>query len=91
MNDNTNIRSGVLCWIRPEDEIRVGDEITTTTSTFWFDCLTGTFDNEARTCVEVTAEHIGEDYSEFKPELCRDGGCYGFDHWKVLAIEEVYQ
>lgn len=91
MNANPNIHTGVLCWIRPEDEIRVGDEITTTTSSFSFDCLTGTFDKEAKVAVEVTAEHISEDYTKYKPELCRDGGAYGYDHWRVLAIEEVYQ
>ena len=91
ITDTDNIHEGILCNIRPEDELRIGDEITTTTSGFHFDCLTGTFDKEARVLVEITAEHLGEDYTEYVPGKDCTGGCYGYDHWKVLSIEEVYQ
>ena len=76
----------VLCWIRPEDEIRPGDEVTTTTSEFGFDCLTGTFDEEADIPVEIIGEHISEDYSEYVHGKHNNGGCYGYDYWRVVEV-----
>ncbi|MBQ9024802.1 MAG: hypothetical protein IJ104_00835 [Methanobrevibacter sp.] len=80
------MNSNIIVWVTPGNEIRPGDEITTTTSEFNYDCLTGSFDKEATIPVEVIAEHIAEDYSEYVAEKSTNGGCYGYDYWKVIEV-----
>lgn len=78
----------VLCWINIGEMLQPGDEITTTTSTFSFNCISGTFDRDAIVPVEVIAEHINADYSDYVRGKHNDGGCYGYDNWKVIEVVE---
>lgn len=78
----------ITVWTTPGNTIRPGDDITTTTSEFNFDCLTGTFDKEATVCFEVEAKHQAEDYTEFVQGKHNNGGCYGYDYWTVIRVIE---
>ena len=69
---------------RPEETIENGDVVSTTTSEFAYNGVSGVFDNEATECTTVVAEHIGYNYDEFNLDKCRNGGCYGFDYFKVI-------
>lgn len=69
----------------PED-LEVGVEVHTTTSDFDFDNITGCFTRNTSYAGEVVAELISEDYSEYDPDKCSTGGCYGFSTWKVLEV-----
>lgn len=71
----------------PED-LKPGVEVHTTTSDFDFDNITGCFTRNTSYAGEVVAELISEDYSEYDPDKCSTGGCYGFSTWKVLEVLE---
>lgn len=71
----------------PEDLVP-GVEVHTTTSDFDFDNITGCFTRNTSYAGEVVAELISEDYSEYDPDKCSTGGCYGFSTWKVLEVLE---
>lgn len=81
----SNLRR-VHAFCREDEEILVGDEVATTTSEFPYNSLTHSFDNEAVKCYVVLGERIGEDYSEFVAEKSTNGGCYGFDYFKVVEV-----
>ena len=69
--------------------VSVGDEVITTTSTFAFDNVSGTFANDLNAYAEVDVEYNHSDYSEYGPRTCRDGGNYGYDYYIVTKIHEV--
>ena len=69
--------------------VSVGDEVITTTSTFAFDNVSGTFANDLNAYAEVDVEYNHSDYSEYDPRTCRDGGNYGYDYYVVTKIHEV--
>ena len=74
------------------DEIEcvgVGDEVSTTTSTFDYDNVAGTFANDLNAYADVEVEYHHSDYSEYDPRTCRDGGDYGYDYYVVTKIHEV--
>ena len=74
------------------DEIEcvgVGDEVSTTTSTFDYDNVTGTFSSDSNAYADVDVEFTHSDYSEYDPRTCRDGGDYGYDYYVVTKINEV--
>ena len=74
------------------DEIEcvgVGDEVSTTTSTFDYDNVAGTFASDLNAYADVDVEHVRSDYSEYDPRTCRDGGDYGYDYYVVTKIHEV--
>lgn len=80
----------ITCWINSyQDQIRVGDEVVTTTSEIDFNSKTDCFDQSVDTVVTVLAEHTREDYSEYVAGKSNNGGCYGYDYWKVIKILEV--
>lgn len=87
--ENKKELNEIVVFCREDEEINVGDEVVTTTSDYNFNSLDGCFDNEAIKGIRVLAEHIGEDYSEFKSELSCNGGVYGYDYFKVVEIVEV--
>ena len=69
--------------------VSVGDEVITTTSTFSYDNVAGTFANDLNAYADVDVEHVRSDYSEYDPCTCRDGGDYGYDYYVVTKIHEV--
>ena len=71
------------------EDVSVDDEVSTTTSTFAFDNVDGTFANDLNAYADVDVEHIRSDYSEYDPRTCRDGGDYGYDYYVVTKIHEV--
>ena len=71
------------------ESVNVGDEVITTTSTFSYDNVAGTFANDLNAYADVDVEHVRSDYSEYDPRTCRDGGNYGYDYYVVTKIHEV--
>lgn len=71
------------------EDVNVGDEVSTTTSTFDYDNVSGTFANDLNAYADVNVEHVRSDYSEYDPRTCRDGGDYGYDYYVVTKIHEV--
>ena len=72
-------------------ELKEGDVVSTTTSTFPYDNYYGSFVNEEELTAyaDVEVEHVRSDYSEYDPRTCRDGGDYGYDYYIVTEIREV--
>ena len=71
------------------EDVSVGDEVITTTSTFPYDNVTGTFANDLNAYADVDVEFTHSDYSEYVSRTCRDGGNYGYDYYVVTKIHEV--
>ena len=71
------------------EDVNVGDEVITTTSTFAFDNVAGTFSSDLNAYADVDVEFTHSDYSEYDPRTCRDGGDYGYDYYVVTKIHEV--
>ena len=71
------------------ETVKVGGEVITTTSTFPFDNISGTFANDLNAYADVEVEYHNSDYSEYDPRTCRDGGDYGYDYYVVTKIREV--
>lgn len=68
------------------DTIKPGDIIYLTTSEFMYDCVYAVFMNGIRRSALVEVEILMEDLSEYVPEKCRTGGCYGFASAKVKRV-----
>ena len=71
------------------ENVNVGDEVSTTTSTFAFDNVAGTFANDLNAYADVDVEYGHSDYSEYDERTCRNGGNYGYDYYVVTKIHEV--
>ena len=71
------------------EDVSVDDEVITTTSTFAFDNVSGTFANDLNAYAEVDVNYLFSDYSEYDERTCRDGGDYGYDYYIVAKIHEV--
>ena len=71
------------------EDVNVGDEVITTTSTFDYDNLAGIFSNDLNAYADVDVEFSHSDYSEYDPRTCRDGGDYGYEYYIVTEIHEV--
>lgn len=71
------------------EDVNVDDEVITTTSTFDYDNVAGTFANDLNAYADVDVEHVRSDYSEYDSRTCRDGGDYGYDYYVVTKIHEV--
>ena len=71
------------------ETVNVGDEVSTTTSTFDYDNVAGTFASDLNAYADVDVEHVRSDYSEYDSRTCRDGGDYGYDYYVVTEIHEV--
>ena len=71
------------------ETVKVGDEVITTTSTFDYDNVAGTFSSDLNAYADVDVEYLSSDYSEYDPRTCRDGGNYGYDYYVVTKIHEV--
>ena len=71
------------------EDVNVDDEVITTTSTFPYDNVAGTFANDLNAYADVDVEYLSSDYSEYDPRTCRDGGNYGYDYYVVTKIHEV--
>ena len=71
------------------ESVNVGDEVITTTSTFSYDNVAGTFSSDLNAYAEVEVKYTHSDYSEYDPRTCRDGGNYGYDYYIVTEIREV--
>ena len=71
------------------EDVSVDDEVSTTTSTFDYDNVAGTFANDLNAYADVDVEYSHSDYSEYDPRTCRDGGDYGYDYYVVTKIHEV--
>lgn len=76
---------------REEVELKIGDEVSTTTSEFPYDNYYGQFvsSSELTMYADVDVEFTHSDYSEYDPRTCRDGGNYGYDYYVVTKIHEV--
>lgn len=68
--------------------IEPGIEVSTCTSEFPYDAVTESFENNISAWVTVEVEHIDKDYSEYVAGKASNGGCYGYDYWRVLSIVE---
>ena len=68
---------------------QVGNTVVQTTASpeFNFDGATGQFGQEAVSFFKVFGEVVDEDYSNYDPKLCNNGGKYGFTSIKVLLVE----
>ena len=71
------------------EDVNVDDEVSTTTSTFDYDNVAGTFANDLNAYADVEIKYTHSDYSEYDPRTCRDGGDYGYDYYVVTKIHEV--
>ena len=71
------------------EDVNVGDEVSTTTSTFDYDNVAGTFANDLNAYADVDVVYSHSDYSEYDQRTCRDGGDYGYDYYIVTKIHEV--
>ena len=71
------------------EDVSVDDEVSTTTSTFDYDNVAGTFANDLNAYADVEVDYLSSDYSEYDPRTCRDGGNYGYDYYVVTKIHEV--
>ena len=71
------------------EDVNVGDEVITTTSTFDYDNVAGTFSSDLNAYADVEVDYLSSDYSEYDPRTCRDGGNYGYDYYVVTKINEV--
>ena len=71
------------------EDVNVGDEVITTTSTFDYDNVAGTFANDLNAYADVDVEYSHSDYSEYDSRTCMDGGNYGYDYYVVTKIHEV--
>lgn len=71
------------------EDVSVDDEVSTTTSTFDYDNVAGTFANDLNAYADVEVDYLSSDYSEYDPRTCRDGGDYGYDYYVVTKIYEV--
>ena len=71
------------------ETVKVGDEVITTTSTFPYDNVAGTFSSDLNAYADVDVEFTHSDYSEYDSRTCRDGGNYGYDYYVVTKIHEV--
>ena len=71
------------------EDVNVSDEVITTTSTFDYDNVAGTFANDLNAYADVDANYLFSDYSEYDSRTCRDGGDYGYDYYVVTKIHEV--
>ena len=71
------------------ESVNVGDEVITTTSTFSYDNVAGTFSSDLNAYADVDVNYLFSDYSEYDSRTCRDGGNYGYDYYVVTKIHEV--
>ena len=71
------------------ETVKVGDEVITTTSTFDYDNVAGTFSSDLNAYADVDVEYDHSDYSEYDERTCRNGGNYGYDYYIVTKIHEV--
>ena len=71
------------------EDVSVDDEVSTTTSTFDYDNVAGTFASDLNAYADVDVEFTHSDYSEYDSRTCRDGGDYGYDYYVVTKIHEV--
>ena len=71
------------------ETVNVGGEVSTTTSTFQYDNVAGTFSSDLNAYADVDVEFTHSDYSEYDPRTCRNGGDYGYDYYVVTKIHEV--
>ena len=71
------------------EDVNVSDEVITTTSTFAFDNVSGTFADDLNAYADVDVEFTHSDYSEYDHLTCWDGGDYGYDYYVVTKIHEV--
>ena len=71
------------------EDVNVSDEVSTTTSTFPYDNVAGTFADDLNAYADVDVEYLSSDYSEYDSRTCRDGGNYGYDYYVVTKINEV--
>ena len=69
--------------------VSVGDEVITTTSTFDYDNVAGTFSSDLNAYADVDVNYLFSDYSEYDERTCRNGGNYGYDYYVVTKINEV--
>ena len=71
------------------EDVNVGDEVITTTSTFDYDNVAGTFASDLNAYADVDVNYLFSDYSEYDERTCRNGGNYGYDYYIVTKIHEV--
>ena len=71
------------------ESVNIGDEVITTTSTFSYDNVAGSFASDLNAYADVEVDYLSSDYSEYDSRTCRDGGDYGYDYYVVTKIHEV--
>ncbi|WP_299523198.1 hypothetical protein [uncultured Methanobrevibacter sp.] len=63
----------------------VGDIVSTTTSAFDYNGVTHGFE-ETNTTITVVGVLVDSDYSEYDENKSRNGGCYGYDFYKIVEV-----
>ena len=76
----------IQIWADEDDTFKEGDTITTTTSEFEFNVLSGNFERNLKWLGEVEATWIDDDYSQYDPSKCNNGGCYGYDYYVITKV-----
>lgn len=71
------------------EELKVGGIISTCTSEFEYDSVRGTFDNKLSTTAEVEVEHVDSDYSQYVAGKSCNGGCYGYDYYRITSVVSI--
>lgn len=77
----------IQIWGKPEEDVfEVGDVVETTTSEFEFNNVSGQFERNLTWLGEVKGRKVASDYSNFDVGNSCNGGCYGFDSFKIIEI-----
>lgn len=79
----------IIIYTNHPEGLTEGSEVSTTTSEFEYDGVRGRFDNNLSTTACVEVKPIGRDYSEYVAGKACNGGCYGYDYYKVVRVVSI--
>lgn len=84
--ENTYIREYLR--VNEDDEIKKGDVVFLTSSSFPYNNCYGVFDSNAEIKYSATVKIMEVDLSEYDNRRCTTGGCYAFAVGKVVDIRD---
>lgn len=85
---DTYIREFLRVNTNYDEEIKLGDTVFLTSSSFPYDNSLGIFDNEAEIKYSATVRITEVDLSEYDDRRCITGGCYAFAVGEVVDIRD---
>lgn len=77
----------VYCTVDDLDYIEPMEFVTVTTSELPYNMVSERFDNDVEHLATIKGLYHDSDYSEYDEDKCRNGGCYGFDSYRIQSIE----